>query len=132
MVKDLDKEFVTFKYLHDFILKLSAAKVKAGVFIEPQIKRIIKSKKLPRTEKAAWNSVDALVRGFLGNHKTEKYVIVVEYMMKNYSKMDCRMLTLILINSTRTWLTAQRSKTSAASRIYWALNAAIKHCITKI
>ncbi|XP_051513688.1 SUMO-interacting motif-containing protein 1 isoform X3 [Myxocyprinus asiaticus] len=38
-VRALDKESATFKYLQDFFPKLSEAKVKAGVFVGPQIKK---------------------------------------------------------------------------------------------
>ncbi|XP_076367346.1 uncharacterized protein LOC143255489 [Tachypleus tridentatus] len=37
----LDKKFAAFKYLRDFFPKLSEAKVKAGVFVGPQIKKIL-------------------------------------------------------------------------------------------
>ena len=94
-VTALDKESAAFKYLLDFFPKLSEAKVKAGVFVGPQIKKIIESeefpKKLKRKEKAAWNSFVAVVHGFLGNHKDKNYVKLVETLIKNYSKMGCRM-----------------------------------------
>ena len=94
-VTALDKESVAFKYLQGFFPKLSEAKVKAGVFVGPQIKRIMEckdfSKMLSRTEKAVWNSFVAVVRGFLGNNKAENYVELVETLVNNYSKMGCRM-----------------------------------------
>ncbi|MGH0134277.1 UNVERIFIED_CONTAM: hypothetical protein FKN15_009533 [Acipenser sinensis] len=40
-VRALDKESAAFKYLQDFFPKLSEAKVKAGVFVGPQIKKIL-------------------------------------------------------------------------------------------
>jgi hypothetical protein len=94
-VSALDKESTAFKYLQDFFPKLSEAKVKAGVFIGPQIKKILECnefpKKLTRKEKAAWNSFVAVVQGFLGNHKAENYVELVETLVKNYGTMGCRM-----------------------------------------
>ncbi|XP_058879412.1 uncharacterized protein LOC131737009 [Acipenser ruthenus] len=76
-VRALDKESAAFKYLQDFFPKLSEAKVKAGVFVGPQIKKILECnefpKKLTSKEKVAWNSFVAVVRGFLGNHKAENY-----------------------------------------------------------
>ena len=48
-------------------------------------------KKLTSKEKAAWNSFVAVVRGFLGNHKAENYVELVETLVKNYGTMGCRM-----------------------------------------
>jgi hypothetical protein len=73
-VTALGKESAAFEYLRDFFPKLSEAKVKAGVFVGPQIKKILECKEFPgkltTKEKAAWNSFVAVVRGFLGNHKT--------------------------------------------------------------
>ena len=75
-VTALDKESAAFEYLRDFFPKLSEAKVKAGVFVGPQIKKILECKEFPKMlttkEKAAWNSFVAVVRGFLGNHKGRK------------------------------------------------------------
>ena len=94
-VRALDKESPAFKYLQDFFPKLSAAKVEAGVFIGPQIKKVIECKEFPkkltRTERAAWDSFVAVVLGFLGNHKAENYVKLVETLVTNYGKMGCRM-----------------------------------------
>ncbi|KAL7839426.1 hypothetical protein SRHO_G00260840 [Serrasalmus rhombeus] len=75
--------------------KLSEAKIKAGVFVGPQIKKIIECsefpKKLNRKERTALNSFVAVVRGFLGNHKYENYVQLVQTLIKNYAAMGCRM-----------------------------------------
>ena len=96
----LIKQFVTaldkdFKYLQDLFPQLSEAKVNAGIFVGPHIKKIIAcdefAKKLSRKEKAAWNSIVAVVRGFLGNHKAENYEQLVQAFIKNYAKMGCRM-----------------------------------------
>ncbi|XP_061430119.1 uncharacterized protein LOC133356558 [Lethenteron reissneri] len=56
-VRAVHKESAACKYIQDFCPKLSEAKVKAGVFIGPQIKKILECnefpKKLTRKEKAA-------------------------------------------------------------------------------
>ncbi|KAL7877007.1 hypothetical protein SRHO_G00036500 [Serrasalmus rhombeus] len=94
-VRALDKESRAFNYLQDLFPKLSEAKIKAGVFVGPQIKKIIECsefpKKLNRKDRAAWNSFVAVVRGFLGNHKDENYVQLVQTLIKNYAAMGCRM-----------------------------------------
>lgn len=46
------------------------------------------------------NSFVAVVQGFLGNHKAENYVELVETMVKNYGKMCCRMALKIHIPDT--------------------------------
>ena len=85
-VTALDKESAAFKYLQDLFPQLSEAKVNAGMFVGPQIKKIIEcdefAKKLIRKEKAAWNSFVAVVRGFLGNHKAENYEQLVQALIK--------------------------------------------------
>lgn len=78
----LMKQFVTaFKYLKDFFPKLSEAKLKASVFVRPQIRKILERKEFPkkltRKEKAAWYSVVAMAWGFLGNHKAKNSVELV-------------------------------------------------------
>ena len=94
-VTTLDKESAALKYIQHFFPQLSEAKVKAGVFVGPQIKKIMECKEFPkkltRVKKAAWNSFVAVVRGFLGNHKAENYVELVETLVKNYGTMGCRM-----------------------------------------
>ena len=51
----LDKKFAAFKYLQDFFPMLSKAKVKTGIFIKLQIKKIMEctefSKKLSKKKK---------------------------------------------------------------------------------
>ena len=115
--------------------------MKAGVFVRPQIKQIMECKecpkKLTRMEEAAWNSFVALVSGFLGNHKSQKYVELVEIMVKNYSKMGCRMSLKVHIHDAhlntfrRTWEHTRKSKANASTTKYWPLNAATKDCIMK-
>ncbi|XP_076314715.1 uncharacterized protein LOC143227057 [Tachypleus tridentatus] len=99
-----DKESATFKNLRDFYPKLSEAKIKAGVFVGPQIKKILEHteypNKLSRKKEKAWGSFVAVVRGFLGNHKAENYVELIETLVKNYGKMGCRMSLKVHILDT--------------------------------
>ncbi|XP_058859314.1 uncharacterized protein LOC131702005 [Acipenser ruthenus] len=75
-VRALDKESAAFKYLQDFFPKLSEAKVKAGVFVGPQIKKILECnefpKKLTSKEKAAWNSFCRSGSGLPGQSQGRK------------------------------------------------------------
>ena len=87
----LDKESAAFKHLQVLFPELSEAKVKAGIFVGPQIKKITEcdefTKLLNRKQKTAWNSFVAVVHGFLGNHKAENYVQLVQTLIKNYTKL---------------------------------------------
>lgn len=93
-VTALDKESAALKFLQNFS-KLSVANVNAVVFVGPQIKKNIDCKKFPkkltRTEKPAWNRFVVMALDFPGNHQAESCVELVETLVKNYSKMGCRM-----------------------------------------
>ena len=88
----LGKKSEAFKYLQDLFPKLSKAKVEAGIFVGPQIKKIILcdefAKLLNRTQKTTWKSFVAVVHGFLDNHKSENYVQLVQTLVMNFPKWD--------------------------------------------
>ena len=72
-VNRLDPESDAFQHIQSMFPKLSIAKVKAGVFVGPQVRRLINSEtfpeKLTQLQRAAWSSFVAVVCGFLGNRK---------------------------------------------------------------
>ena len=76
-VKALDNDAATSQHLQSLFPKLSESKVKAGIFVGPQVKKILKSDEcmemLNETEKEAWKSFAAVVNGFLGNHMDDNY-----------------------------------------------------------
>lgn len=94
-VNRLDPEGEAFRFIQNMFPKLSVAKVKAGVFVGPQVKRLINSEifptKLTQFERTAWASFVDVVRGFLGNHKVENYREIVENLVDAYRRMGCRM-----------------------------------------
>ena len=77
-VTALGKDSAAFKWLQVLFPKLSEAKVKTGIFVGPEIEKIIEchvfAKPLKRKQKTAWDSLVAVVCGFLGNDKAENYV----------------------------------------------------------
>ena len=84
-VKALDKNLDAFKYLQNFFTKISEATIEAGIFVGPQIRKILDRNEFLEkltTERAAWNSFAPVVRGFLGNHKAEIYVELVAKLVK--------------------------------------------------
>jgi len=94
--KALDRESEAFEHLRSKFPGLSEAKIKAGIFVGPQIKELMKStifsEKLEYIEEEeAWNSFVAVVEGFLGNHRAENHVELVETMVKKFGEMGCRM-----------------------------------------
>lgn len=94
-VKALDRNSEAFKYLESLFPELSEAKVKGGIFVGPQIKKLMKttdfSRLLNRNEKQAWASFVSVVTGFLGNERDENYEELVSNLVQNYAVMGCRM-----------------------------------------
>ena len=103
-VKKLNPESDAFKHIQELFSKLSEAKVKAGIFVGPQVKRLMKSdsfsEKFSAVERRAWKSFVSVVEGFLGNHKADNLRNIVEELVDSYEKMGCRMsLKLYVLHS---------------------------------
>ncbi|GBN73965.1 hypothetical protein AVEN_18997-1 [Araneus ventricosus] len=64
-----------FQYLHLKFPKVSEAKIKENIFVEPQFKQLMKGpmfeSKLTKKEAAAWISFKELAKDFFGNHKAK-------------------------------------------------------------
>lgn len=90
-MKALDKESEAFKYLKTVFPSLSDAKIKEGVFIGPQINKLLADLEfeeyLSPDEADAWNSFRLVVSCFLGNNKSRYYEKIVEDLLKNYAKI---------------------------------------------
>ncbi len=74
MVKALNKNGDGFRYLEAKFPRISEAKLKAGIFVGPQIRELMKDthfeKKLVGAEVNAWFSFKEIVQKFLGNHRS--------------------------------------------------------------
>jgi hypothetical protein len=85
----------SFRYLRNFFPNLSAAKVEAGVFIGPQIRKIMDCPRFPQlltaTEQNAWNSFKAVVHGVLGNNREENANELVSKLVANFHLIGCNM-----------------------------------------
>ena len=93
--KQLAPEGNALKHIQEQFPKLAEAKVKAGVLVGSQVKRLNDShsflQKLSDVERAAWTSFVFVVKGFVGNHKTENYREIVDKLVDTYKSMGCRM-----------------------------------------
>ena len=94
-VKQLDTEGEAFKYIQQLFPKLSEAKIKAGVFVGPEVKRLINSIDFPElqlseVERTAWMCFVSVVNGFLGKHRAENFRKLVDGLVEAYRKMGCR------------------------------------------
>ncbi|GFX75567.1 uncharacterized protein TNCV_4714741 [Trichonephila clavipes] len=94
-VKPLDKEGECFKYLCKQFPGLSDAKVKEGISVGPDVRKLLKDEtfvtKMEMKEKNAWNSFKLVVTGFLGNKKDPNYKALVAELLQNYKILGCNM-----------------------------------------
>ena len=84
-VKALDKNGSCFLYLVENMPQLSIEKIKAGIFDGPQIRQLINDtaflQSMNEVELKAWTLFVAVIEKFLGNHKSENYMDVVNEML---------------------------------------------------
>ncbi|KAJ4446378.1 hypothetical protein ANN_13074 [Periplaneta americana] len=89
-VKALDKNGEAFQYLKTLFPKISDDKLKEGIFVALQIRKLLKDsifeKRLNPKEFPAWKSFASVVKGYLGNHKAENYRELLETLLRNYKK----------------------------------------------
>ena len=96
---------------------LSEAKLKGGIFVGPQIRKMLASKKLEESmsdvEQNAWQAFPMTVEGFLGNHRTEECVRVVANLIQNYKNLgSCMFLKLHFLHSHLDFLRANLENVS--------------------
>lgn len=94
-VKALPKNEETFKYLKTKFPALSDAKIKEGVFVGPDIRRLMKDStfelKMTLNEKAAWVSFRDVINNFLGNTKSPNYQRIVQTLLKNLRNLNANL-----------------------------------------
>ncbi|UYV80577.1 hypothetical protein LAZ67_19000774 [Cordylochernes scorpioides] len=68
-------------------------KITEGIFIEPQIRKLINDEEfiatLKEDEKNAWLALIDVVKHFLGNNKLPNYARIVENMISKFHKLEC-------------------------------------------
>ena len=91
----MNPEGEAFKHIQELFPQLSEAKVIGGIFVCPQVKRLMESdsflEKLSVAESRSWESFVSVVKGFLGNRKVSNFIDIVEELVNAYEKMGCRM-----------------------------------------
>ena len=94
-VKALTKDGAAFQYLAQKFPAISEAKLKAGIFVGPQIGEGLRDRdfemSMTAEEKAAWVSFREVVTGFLGNSKGKDYNNRVHQLIVSYQKLRARM-----------------------------------------
>ena len=91
----MDKESSAFAYLAEKFPSLSQAKIKEGIFIGPQIRKIVLDETfithLKRKEKLSFESFKKLCDNFMDNHRSEDYVQLVNDLLSLDHDMGCNM-----------------------------------------
>ena len=94
-VKGMDKTGCGFEYVRNKLPNVNDAKIKEGIFIEPQIRKLMQGihfdENLNETERNAWLSFKRICKDFLGNHKAANYQDVVQDLLTSYKAMGCNM-----------------------------------------
>lgn len=94
-VKALDKDGPCFGYLRLKMPHISIEKLKAGIFEGPQIRQLTKDpafvESMNEIEKISWMSFVEVIKNFLGNHKSENYIELVNIMLSNFKSLGCNM-----------------------------------------
>jgi hypothetical protein len=94
-VKALPKTGNCFKYLCKKFLHLSNTKLKVGVFVGPDIRKLIFDEdfllKMTEFERKAWIALKNVVNKFLGNNKDPDYVNIVANVPENFKVFGCIM-----------------------------------------
>ena len=92
-VKALDVKGPAFMYLCGKFPRLTFEKIKARVFIGPEIRKLFKDQQfeavLSDKEKAAWQSFEKVSNGFLGNFKAADFRELVQDLMDSYKQLGC-------------------------------------------
>ena len=94
-VKALKPTSRAFRHIRQMFPSISEAKVKDGIFVGPQMRRMLASEELEKQmsdlERNAWQAFRMIVEGFLGNHRRDDYAMVMTNLIESYEKLGCRM-----------------------------------------
>lgn len=94
-VKALDRESTCFKYIESKFPNLTHAKIKEGIFVGPDIRKLMKDddfiKTMTAIQKDAWLSFKDVVQNFLGNNRDPKFKTIVSTMLQNFKRLGCLM-----------------------------------------
>ena len=84
-----------FEFLCKKFPKLSLAKLKEGIFVGPQIRKVFEDPEFEKTlntlELRAWHAFKWICSNFLGNVKSNSYQEGVAELLAAYKEMGCRM-----------------------------------------
>lgn len=95
----MDKDSAGFCYLKEKFPFVSDAKIKESIFMEFQIRTLIKDE-LSQVEKSAWYTFTNVVENCLGNKKSPNYPQIVNKLLQSYLQIGYNMcLKIYFLNS---------------------------------
>ena len=98
-VKAIDHTGSAFKYLAEKFPRLSEAKIKEGVFVGPQVRKLFRddmfNKLLQGDKKKPWDAFRLVSANFLGNIRAQDYKQLFEDMLSLHHKLGCSMFLKI-------------------------------------
>ena len=97
-------ESAGFQYLVEKFPKISAVKLKEGIFVRPQTREVLKDhgfeESLTSDEIEAWKAFVWVCKNILGNHKLCEYENCIQKLLDSFQKVGCRMsLKMHLLHS---------------------------------
>lgn len=94
-VKAIGDNAEAINYLENMFPRLSKAKIDHGIFVGPQIRKVMHSDEfqnlLTRDQERAWTSFEAVVDGFLGNKRSSNYRQLVERMLEDFANIGAHL-----------------------------------------
>ena len=84
---------------------ISEVKVNGGIFVRPQIRKMLASKELEEQmsdlEINAWQDFKMILERFFGNHRRDDYATVVPNLIQSYERLGCRRSLKLLFFHSR-------------------------------
>lgn len=91
-VKTLKQEDTAMAHMYEMFPKLTPAKIDAGIFVGPDVLKILKDQIFyEKLSKKHQNALTDVVENFLGNVKAVNYRELIKKMLKSYEKIDANM-----------------------------------------
>jgi hypothetical protein len=92
-VKALPKKGECFKYLCKKFPGLSNAKLKEGIFVGPDVRKLLSDDLFETTmetvERETWNAFKEVIAKFSGNYKDPNYKQIVEKVLEKFTALGC-------------------------------------------
>ena len=98
-VKAIRSNSDAYSYLKELFPRLSEAKLKEGIFIGPQVRKLIKLTSFREPEKFAWDGFVLIIHNFLGNNRSQDYREIVSSSIRNFEAIKVRSYAKINIFS---------------------------------